>query len=79
MHTAAAIITVWLSSFCDRDLATPTRVSVAPAADQEQHQDNNQNSCHVTPHLQEEAELAFVTVVALLHYATFYEVAKADV
>jgi hypothetical protein len=79
MHPAAAIITVWLCSFCDRELAAPTSVSPAPATDQEQHQDNNQNSCHVTPHLQEEAELAFVTVVPLLHYATFYEVAKADV
>jgi hypothetical protein len=38
-------------SLCDRDLAAPTRVSPATATEQKQHQDNDQDSFHVTPHV----------------------------
>jgi hypothetical protein len=58
-------------------LAAPARVSPAPAAEQKQHQKNNQHGFHVVPHLQEEAGLAFVTVV---HFFTnMIEVATTDV
>jgi hypothetical protein len=66
-------------SFSDRDLAAPTGISPAPATEQKQHQDNDQDSYHVAPHLSIEAGQTFETSIPLLHCATFYEVAQNDV
>jgi hypothetical protein len=49
-------------------LAAPTTVSPTTATEQKHHQQNDQYGFHLVPHVYEEAELAFVTAVALLHY-----------
>lgn len=53
----------------DLCLAAPATVSPAPAAEQKQHQKNNQYSFHVVPRLYEEAGLAFAMVLSLFQYS----------
>ena len=52
MHIAVAIFTYGYAFITViADLAAPTRVSPAPATEQKQHQDNDQDSFQVAPHL----------------------------
>jgi len=58
----------WSHAYPVIALAAPTTVSPTTAAEQKHHQQNDQYGGHLVPHLYEEAELAFVTAVALLHH-----------
>jgi hypothetical protein len=58
----------WSHAYPVITLAAPTTVSPTTATEQKHHQQNDQYGFHLVPHVYEEAELAFVTAVALLHY-----------
>jgi hypothetical protein len=58
----------WSRAYPVIALAAPTMVSPTTATEQKHHQQNDQYGFHLVPHVYEEAELAFVTAVALLHY-----------